>query len=209
MRSSSSDIGVEVAFNGVQVTYLDVFPEMYVLPHEPVHSPYFGIELVHGRHDESDDDAPVTVEYVALFPGTIEYLPVGQFAQVESPTDSPNLPPGQTRHWASALAPALSRYLPASHFVHALFPGTIEYLPVGQFAQVENPTDSPNLPPGQTRHWASALAPAVSRYLPASHFVQLSAAVPPSADLHEPAEQFWQSDNLVAPPVSRYVPAGQ
>ena len=56
--SVSGDIGVEVAFNGVQVTYLDVLPAMYVLPHEPVHCPYFGIELLQVRHDESDVRSP-------------------------------------------------------------------------------------------------------------------------------------------------------
>ncbi len=56
--SVSGDTGVEVAFNGVQVTYLDVLPAMYVLPHEPVHCPYFGIELLQVRHDESDVRSP-------------------------------------------------------------------------------------------------------------------------------------------------------
>ena len=116
----------------------------------------------------------------------------------------------QSAHDDAALAPDVARYFPGTHGTHddapvtseyvpqghskqifgALLPGAIEYLPAGQFEQVERPADTPNLPAGQPKHWAAALAPAVSRYLPVSHFVQLSAAVPPSADLHEPAEQF-------------------
>ena len=56
--SASGGTGVEVSFNGVQVTFLDVLPEMYVLSHEPVHRPYVGIELVQVRHDESDVWSP-------------------------------------------------------------------------------------------------------------------------------------------------------